>query len=120
MILNEDILSPDQPTYVARAGTRSIIDIFITNLSENISQPVVCEDLSSDHYPVMVEIGAGVEMWRRTRLDYHHVDWAAFQGCVDDNINYDQHPETTEDVDKLEFGFQFGETAPKLIRNGSK
>jgi len=105
-ILNDDlqagwynILSPDQPTYISSTGTHSIIDLFITNIS-NTTQPVVFSELSSNHFPVVVEVGASCEVRPEpTRRDYHRVEWAAFRRCVDDNISFEEHLQTVEDVD---------------------
>lgn len=96
-----NVVSPDRPTRVARSGNHSIIDFFITNMAENVAHPEVFEELSSDHYPVVVEVGASVTPQRQpTRKDYHNVDWQQFQQVVDSNIDYDQHPETSADIDR--------------------
>lgn len=107
IVLDEDlqcghynILAPDMPTRVSKTGTRSIIDIYLSNIGANVSLPVVYEELSSDHFPVLVEVGAGVENRRTfTRRDYHRVNWEAFKCSVDENINFDRQLETCEDVD---------------------
>lgn len=107
VVLNEDlqcghynILAPDLPTRVSRTGTRSIIDIFISNIGPSISLPVVHEELSSDHFPVLVEVGAGVENRRvYTRRDYHRVNWEAYKATVDENIDFDRQLVTSEDID---------------------
>lgn len=94
-------MSPDQPTLVARSGNHSIIDFFITNMAENVAHPEVYEELSSDHYPVVVEVGASVTPQRQpTRKDYHNVDWQQFQRTVDSAIDYEQHPETSAEIDR--------------------
>ena len=107
VVLSEDlecghynILSPDLPTRVSSSGTRSFIDIYITNIGDNISHPVTHEELGSDHFPVLVEVGAQVENRRNfTRRDFHRVNWEAFKLSVDDNINYDRQLATREDID---------------------
>lgn len=92
------ILSPDSPTRLSRSGAHATIDIFLTNMADNISQPVVHQDLSSDHYPVVAEVGSLVNRHRVTRRNYHRVDWGQFQRCVDANIRYEALLASVEDT----------------------
>ncbi|XP_065087158.1 uncharacterized protein LOC135708901 [Ochlerotatus camptorhynchus] len=98
-ILNNDlqeaqynILSPEASTRLSRPSAHATIDIYISNMG-NISQPVVYLALSSDHYPVVAEVGSSVNK-------FHRVDWSQFQHCIDISIDYDVHPETTDDIDR--------------------
>ncbi|XP_062713283.1 uncharacterized protein LOC134290228 [Aedes albopictus] len=83
------ILCLDAPTRLNRSGVHSILDVFLTNMPNNISKPVVHQNLSSDHFPVVAEVG-----------NYHRIDWGRFQRCVDDNVDYEVHPQTPEDIDR--------------------
>lgn len=93
------ITAPFEPTYFSSVKSPSILDIFLSNLN-TISQPTVHNDLSSDHFPVTVEIN---EVPRITgggfRRDYHHVDWPRFQRNVESKINFLSDLETTEDIE---------------------
>ena len=51
-----NILGPAAPTRLSRSGVHATIDLFISNMS-NITNPVVHQELSSDHFPVVVEVG---------------------------------------------------------------
>lgn len=93
------ICAPFEPTFFSSVGNPSTLDIFLSNL-DTISQPRVHDALSSDHYPVSVEI---TERVRTTggnfKRDYHHVDWMRFQRNVESNINFLADLETTEDIE---------------------
>ncbi|XP_055633637.1 uncharacterized protein LOC129773979 [Toxorhynchites rutilus septentrionalis] len=93
------ILSPDSPTRLSRSGAHSTIDFFLINMA-NISNPVVYQVLSSDHYPVVAEVGSTIHRFQVSRRNYHHADWVRFRQCVDESIDYEAQPETTDDMDQ--------------------
>lgn len=96
---NFTILSPEQPTFFSPAGVPSILDIFLSNIDRQIGSPLVLEELPSDHYPVVIELGETAETRRLRRYNYRRVNWTAFQRTVDLNIDL-QHPlVTTGDID---------------------
>lgn len=106
MILSDDlqsgfytILSPDVPTYYSPSGTPSTLDVYITNLSRNISSPIVIEELSSDHFPVILELGEDAVTKNTKRKNYEQVNWSAFQREVDSCLNIVCPLETTNDID---------------------
>lgn len=72
VILNDyTIPNSDSPTRVFRTGYHSIIDIFITNMDEYVSQAIVFDELSSAHYPVVVEVGvSATSQSQQTRKDF--------------------------------------------------
>lgn len=58
-----NILAPESPTRISRSGIHSVLDIFITNIgTDNI--PVVFNELSSDHFPVVLTVGASAETFQ--------------------------------------------------------
>lgn len=93
------ICYPFEATFLSSAGYPSTLDFFLTNLN-TISQPQVHNELSSDHYPVSIEIAERLRTTgERSRKDYHHVDWMRFQRCVESKINFLTNLETTENID---------------------
>lgn len=94
------ILSPDAPTRLSRSGAHATIDIFLTNIDNNIGQPVTYNDLSSDHFPVVAEVGSTVNRHSISRRNYHRVNWERFQQCVDDHVDFEARLETPEDIDQ--------------------
>ncbi|XP_058449145.1 uncharacterized protein LOC131429116 [Malaya genurostris] len=92
------ILDPDGPTRLNRSGIHATLDLYITNTSK-IIQTVVYQKLSSEHYPVVNEVGSSVNRSEYSRRNYHLVNWGRFQQCVDNNMNYSHHPETQSDID---------------------
>lgn len=89
---------PDDPTYISQAGIPSTLDIFLANHA--ITKPVTINDLSSDHLPVVCEIGATPSAAPLRQLkDYHRVNWVNFQRTVDNLIEEDPVIDTTEDID---------------------
>lgn len=89
---------PEDPTYISQAGTPSTLDIFLTN--QAIPKPVTVNDLSSDHQPVVCELGVAATVSPlRQRKDYQRVNWVAFQRIVDSSIEENPVISTTEDID---------------------
>ena len=95
-----NILAPDSPTRISRSGVHSTLDIFISNMA--ISEvPVTYEELSSDHYPVVLKLGATAEMvTSHPRRNYHQANWIEFQRIVDANINTDRPLDTPAEIDQ--------------------
>ena len=93
------ILSPDSPTRLSRSGVHSTIDFFITNMA-NLSNPIVYQELSSDHFPVVAEVGYSANRFRARRRNYHRADWPRFQQFIDANIRYNIELESTDDIDQ--------------------
>lgn len=94
------ILAPACPTRISRSGVHSTLDVFLTNFAFN-DEPVVYDELSSDHYPVVLTVGAAADTAaRQPRRNYHRANWPAFQRVVDENMDYDRPLESTEDIDQ--------------------
>ena len=55
-----NILAPECPSRISRSGVHSVLDIFLSNMAI-FEVPVVFEELSSDHYPVVLTLGATTE-----------------------------------------------------------
>lgn len=95
------ILGPDSPTRLTRSGAHATLDIYITNMGNNITHPVTYQALSSDHYPVVAEVGASVNRHAASlRRDYHRVTWDRFQQSIDGNVDFEARLETPEDIDQ--------------------
>lgn len=98
------LVNPDEPTFYSPTGRGSTLDIFLSNIPDNLSPPKVFNELSSDHRPVIVEVGSedadAVQHHQPKHRDYHRVDWVSFRDSVDSNINFDQPLATTEDIDR--------------------
>lgn len=63
-ILNYHILPPEEHTHISGRGLPDILDIFVIKNSVQVSQPIVVCDLSSDHLPVLLEVGNPLERGR--------------------------------------------------------
>lgn len=94
------MLSPDSPTRLSSTGSHAIIDIFLTNMATNIDQPVVINELSSDHYPVVTEVGSSVLRHPTTKRNYHQANWQQFRQQVDSYVDYEAPLENPEDIDR--------------------
>ncbi|XP_055614932.1 uncharacterized protein LOC129761241 [Toxorhynchites rutilus septentrionalis] len=55
-----NILAPNSPTRISRSGVHSILDIFLTIMAIS-EDPLVFEELSSDHFPVVLKLGASAD-----------------------------------------------------------
>ena len=94
-----NILAPDSPTRLSRSGVHSTLDIFLTNIAA-AEDPVVFEELSSDHYPVVLKLGTTAEtVVRQQYRNYHRANWEVFQRTSENNINFEQPLESPEDID---------------------
>lgn len=109
---------PGEPTFLSPAGVTSTIDVFLTNM-DNLSQPRAVNDLSSDHFPVLLEFGGSIQTRdRHLRNDYHNVNWIEFQRKVDRLITGDRTLNTTNDIDKAieDFRLALAEAEAQCVR----
>lgn len=58
-----------------------------------IAQADVYQVLSSDHYPVVAEVGSSVNRHRTTRRKYHRANWERFRQYDDESVDFDVRPE---------------------------
>lgn len=108
MLLFEDaqlgyytVNAPSDPTFVSRAGVASTLDLFLTNANNIIGDPVTITELSSDHYPVQLQINSTPNFRPQgSRKDYRHVNWVEFQRRVDRRIDTLVPLATAEDIDR--------------------
>ena len=89
---------PDEPTFISPTGNPSTLDYFLSNVE--LSKPEVHNDLSSDHQPVVTQVGVNVSPASCLRKDYHRVDWAAFGRLVDNNIEENPPLDNVDDIDR--------------------
>lgn len=91
--------APKDPTFLSPAGSPAYLDFFLTNVV--VPPPKTINELSSDHLPVLLRIGGDAERGlRRTRKDYHRVNWIVFQRKVDSMVDADAQLETVADIDR--------------------
>lgn len=69
-------------------------------MATNIDQPVVINELSSDHYPVVTEVGSSVLRHPTTKRNYHQANWQQFRQQVDSYVDYEAPLENPEDIDR--------------------
>lgn len=94
-------IHPDQPTFISRNGVGSKLDIFLTNITDRFSIPQTITELSSDHLPVVAEIGAVVERRQvQLRRNYHRANWVQLQRFVESHLNENPALDSTEDIDQ--------------------
>ena len=89
----------DEPTFISPAGNPSTLDFFLSNIG--LFKPVAHNDLSSDHQPVVSEVGLNVARAPCCqRKDYHRVNWVEFGRVVDRNIDENSPLNTVEDINR--------------------
>jgi hypothetical protein len=102
------LLSNGEATHTSDAtGTSDQLDLVLctSRLFARMSEPMVGEDLGSDHLPVLVAIGSGASLeengseWYDTR----RVDWNRFKDRADVHLGVDpiQPPRSCEEIDAL-------------------
>lgn len=90
---------PSDPTYYPTHANRqpSVLDVTITNSTIQIELPLVLNELSSDHSPVLVEIIVDrLQSNEYMRPDYKNADWRKFSYEVDTLL---QKNAATDDID---------------------
>lgn len=98
---------PVDPTFTSSTGATSTLDVYLTN--QQITKPITVNDMSSDHLPVVCEVGtAATAAPVRLRKDFHRVNWVAFRQIVDEQIEEDPIINTTDDIDAALAGIQQG------------
>lgn len=88
--LNYFISFPDSPTYYPKGrGRPSTLDLVLSHNLVDMSKPVVLNDLSSDHLPVIFDIRCSIvpSLVSNTTFCYTRANWPAFQSalnrCID-------------------------------------
>ena len=90
---------PNSPTHYPSKRTASTLDLFLSNLYNNLSQPETLEVLDSDHYPVSMRIEAvGREKPKITRRDYNNVNWERLNQNIDRRTNENANLNTKENI----------------------
>ncbi|XP_065073972.1 uncharacterized protein LOC135698031 [Ochlerotatus camptorhynchus] len=96
------LLIPDnmvgKPTFISLAGNPSTLDLFLSNTS--LSNPVALNEPSSDHQPVVAEMGYNVAPAPSLHKDYHRVKWAQFGRVIDRHIIDNPPLNTVEDINR--------------------
>lgn len=88
VMLPMSIMYPPSPTYVPASsrGSSSVIDLFVSNVSSLISQPIAVNELSSDHNPVFCNIlRSGVEKVQYYQ-DLKNANWSSYRTEVMRNL----------------------------------
>jgi Reverse transcriptase (RNA-dependent DNA polymerase)/Endonuclease-reverse transcriptase len=81
------ILFPDSPTYFPPKGIPSILDLAVVKGCVSMTQPETIHSLSSDHLPIIFEIGGTIEVNNKTYRDFSKADWKLFKQYINQNIN---------------------------------
>lgn len=75
------VLYPPSPTYIPvnNRCSPSVLDIFLTNVSSVITQPISINALSSDHNPILCEILCSGLTNAENFLDLKNTNWERFR-----------------------------------------
>ncbi|KAF0691695.1 Uncharacterized protein FWK35_00037592, partial [Aphis craccivora] len=97
------VLSPPGPTYWPSHSNRlpDILDIFITKIPNHLNTNVTnLDDLSSDHTPILMELGAMPIKLTRPSLTPGRSNWTKFRNIVSDKISLKLSLKTTLEIDQ--------------------
>ncbi|KAK2583960.1 hypothetical protein KPH14_006424 [Odynerus spinipes] len=99
---NCTIMYPDEPTnYPPNNTTPTTIDIAINKNVSNVSNLEVRHELSSDHNPVLLNLGVQHKI-RRTKIVYIYekANWKEFRKILNEKVEITPRILTTDDIDK--------------------
>lgn len=100
--MNFSVISPPSPTYWPSHCNRlpDILDIFVSKIPNHIHSTISnLNDLSSDHTPIYLEVGAWATKQIKPSLTSGRVNWPKFKKLVTDNINLKPSLKTTSEID---------------------
>ena len=82
---------PKSPTFYSSDPKKSpsTLDIILTNISHNISDPKTVTQLSSDHLPVVFKIlrTKPIVIPNKSIFNYRAANWESFQNHINNNID---------------------------------
>lgn len=86
---NLQVLYPNHPTYIPSDPRRqpSTLDLFVTNITNNISAATVINDLSSDHLPIKISLNKNIQTIQRYYYNYNKANWPRFSSYIKRNLS---------------------------------
>jgi hypothetical protein len=100
--MNYSVIFPPSPTYWPSHCNRfpDIFDIFVSKIPNHIHSIISnLNDLSSDHIPIYLEVGAWATEQIKPSLTCGRVNWPKFKKLITININLKPSLKTTSEID---------------------
>lgn len=101
--MNLDCISHGEPTYWPKDLNKipDLLDFYITkNISRNYTKIEKCEDLSSDHSPVILnQTKVAIPSEPSTRIYNQNTDWDKYKEIIAQNLELNIKLKTTEDIE---------------------
>lgn len=100
-----EIMFPNSPTYYPsdRRKSPSTIDFYLTNTSTLFSQPIVCNDLSSDHLPVKCGVLESPSTNTRIFYDLGKANWSRYRNQIKNRLRHsDKNLDTIESTEQID------------------
>lgn len=97
------IHAPDEPTYYPpQARFRpSVIDLYVTKNFNNISKPQSLSILSSDHNPVLANIGTNYNYVNNNKTyDFKNANFKLYKQHINTHLNLSKHLDANDDIDQ--------------------
>lgn len=84
------ILNTDDPTYIPSSSrsTPSTLDLIMTNVPYFVSQPVVANELGSDHLPVKFYLHFSPTLNNHVDLDYSRANWLGYRSFLKNEFKH--------------------------------
>lgn len=97
-----NIWFPEQHSHIPSNGmSPSTIDLYITKNLSNILNIETVYELSSDHYPVVLELGTNIEKSEiEKQFNYKKGNWKRFRELISANINIKQDLNSGNEIDE--------------------
>lgn len=100
---NCSIVFPDEPThYPENGGTPTTIDIIINKKIRNTIEPIVLNELNSDHRPILFTVGQVKHnnTYEQEVYKYKKADWNKFRSILDSKIVINYKIYTKQNIDQ--------------------
>lgn len=104
---NCTILHTHEPThYPSNSSTPTTIDIAINKNVQNISQPIVKNELNSDHRPIIFTLGKAIRRPQpKAVFSYKNTDWNKFRKILDQNLEINNKICTIKEIEETVTNF---------------
>lgn len=99
---NIQIISPNTPTHYPMNGmTPSYIDLALNKNVLNFPEPLVLDELSSDHQPLLFEWKTSIEEEKTQKTwTYRNADWRLFRDTLNAKIEINNNINTVEELEQ--------------------
>lgn len=94
------IMFPDSPTYYPSKGIPSILDLAVVKGCVSMTQPETIHALSSDHLPIVFELGGIVNVNYKTYRDFSKADWKLFKNSINNSINLNINIDSIQNINE--------------------